>query len=46
MRNPSDDPIAPYALNLNYWYTTVCRLIFVVVFEVNFGTIIIYSTLW
>ena len=34
MRNPSDGP-DPHQLNLNYWYTLVCRLLFVVVFEVQ-----------
>ena len=35
MKNPSNDPVAPHELNFNYWYTSLCRLAFVVVFEVN-----------
>lgn len=40
MRNPSEDPDEPHDYSINFWYTTVCRLAFVVVFEVLYINIV------
>lgn len=39
MRNPSEDLDEPHDYSINFWYTTVCRLAFVVVFEVLYTSI-------